>query len=418
MQFGANIIGYFLYCILSIFSCSCYSQNVLKGKVVDKISGEPIPSASVYISKTSVGARTNAEGQFYIGKFPSNNFILVASSVGYNVAEMNLQTSKLPDELIIPLERRANELNAITVSPYEKNGWRDWGDIFVENLIGTSPYARHCKIKNHEALKFRMRHKDSTLLVDAGEPLVIENSSLGYELRFDLQKFSLTFSDSGNTLFYSGHPFFRELPAKSFKEQMRIIENRKKAYYLSLMRFMQTLFSDSAQNDYAIQQLDGRNIFNVPLPLKKSDSLPAFHLPAADTVYEMGSDMVNIKIIMLNERSVTSQATNNKIISVSGSLAVGASVFSFSDQQISMYFTGRLAISIYKIRDRSGYIGFLGSEPSGNALMSTFELKKNEAINIYANGTYSDPSNLKITGFWAWWEKLATILPVDYDPAQ
>jgi hypothetical protein len=391
------------------FVSSGFSQNILKGKVIDENTGEPIASASVYLSNTSVGTQTNAEGKFFIQKLPAGNLVLVVSSIGYKISETNLPTTKRPQELVIRISHKTTELNEVVVSPYEKNGWKIWGDLFIENFIGTSFFAHNCKILNHEVLKFRMRRRDSTLLVHADEPLIIENNSLGYELHFDLKKFELTLLDSGNSLTYSGHPFFKEFLPKNEKEEERFKENRRKAYSLSLMRFMRSLFFQNADEDFKIQQRNLGRITDVSLAGNKHNASAAFPESIADTIYEIGSDLVNIKIIKTG--------SNNAEVTATGDQNFSDHIFSFSDQQVSMYFSGALVISINKVNAPSEYFRFLGKTYSPIALLSEFELKKNELIHIYIDGNYAESTNLKINGFWAWWEKLATMLPLDYTPA-
>lgn len=46
----------------------------------------------------------------------------------------------------------------------------------------------------------------------------------------------------------------------------------------------------------------------------------------------------------------------------------------------------------------------------------TFISKK--PIAVLSNGCYLGPHDLKITGFWAWWETICTMLPYDYQPPQ
>ena len=50
--------------LLTCFGLSANAQHLVRGKVVDG-SGEPIPGASVVISRTQTGVMTDYEAKFY-----------------------------------------------------------------------------------------------------------------------------------------------------------------------------------------------------------------------------------------------------------------------------------------------------------------------------------------------------------------
>jgi len=388
------------------------SQDALYGKVVNEITGAPVAAASVYLSNTAVGTQTNSQGEFFLKKPLTGNYILVASSIGYKISETNLQNTNLLQGFVIKLTPETTDLKEIIVTPYEKNGWQKWGDLFLENFIGTSYYARSCKLKNHEVLKFIMRHKDSTLIVRADEPILIVNNLLGYELRFDLKSFELNLSDSGNSLAYSGHPFFKELSAKNEKEEKKFQESRAKVYSFSMMRFMRSLFSEKANEEFLVQQIFLGVTKDIVLGKNLQNSIITNSGVTADTIYEIGSDIVNISIVKLNN------ASGSENLPYSATPEKSQTVFTLSDGLMKMYFDGALQINIKNQNPPSEYLKYSGYNVSKNPLLSAFELKKNVPVRIYKNGNYTESTNLKIKGFWAWWEKLATMLPLDYEPIQ
>jgi hypothetical protein len=53
---------------------------------------------------------------------------------------------------------------------------------------------------------------------------------------------------------------------------------------------------------------------------------------------------------------------------------------------------------------------------AGGAMMSQITLINQKPIEIHANGSYFNPVDLLSTGYWAWSEKAATMLPSDYVP--
>jgi hypothetical protein len=51
---------------------------------------------------------------------------------------------------------------------------------------------------------------------------------------------------------------------------------------------------------------------------------------------------------------------------------------------------------------------------NSSAIMSQVTLHNQKPIEIQANGSYYQPSDLVSFGYWAWFEKIATMLPFDY----
>jgi hypothetical protein len=55
---------------------------------------------------------------------------------------------------------------------------------------------------------------------------------------------------------------------------------------------------------------------------------------------------------------------------------------------------------------------------SSTAMMSQIVLINQKPVEIEANGSYYNPVDLMSTGYWAWSEKIATMLPFDYVPSK
>ena len=56
-------------------------------------------------------------------------------------------------------------------------------------------------------------------------------------------------------------------------------------------------------------------------------------------------------------------------------------------------------------------------KPDTDLIASELSLIAEQSIKVYKNGQYFSGENLLTEGFWAWSEKLSTLLPSDYWPA-
>lgn len=102
------------------------AQNgLLKGKVVDKISGEAIPFANLLLENTKIGTTTDFEGNFRIENIKPGIYTLICSVVGYDrflLPEISIGISK-PVTVEVKLTENVEKLESIeiTASPFIKS---------------------------------------------------------------------------------------------------------------------------------------------------------------------------------------------------------------------------------------------------------------------------------------------------------
>jgi len=105
--------------VLIIFPVFLYAgtTGLLKGKVIDKENGTPLPYANVVIEEIKRGTTTMEDGTFYIPHVPAGIYTVTASMVGY--APMKIKNVVLyPDrtvELVFYLEPQIYQTDAIVV---------------------------------------------------------------------------------------------------------------------------------------------------------------------------------------------------------------------------------------------------------------------------------------------------------------
>lgn len=116
---------FFILCSATVLSQSSRNTGVaVKGLVVDKESGEGIPSASIRFcnpedSSLITGVATEVDGTFYIGNVVKREYIVIVSSVGYLncYRKLNLKTvRKLSDMGKIELDYDVVQLKETVVT--------------------------------------------------------------------------------------------------------------------------------------------------------------------------------------------------------------------------------------------------------------------------------------------------------------
>lgn len=91
-------------------------QHILKGKVVDDITRQPIESAFVYANKQS--AATNKWGNFQIS-LTSDTATLIVSYMGYQKRSVQVKSSD--QRIVITLTHGQIDLNEVVISPHLSN---------------------------------------------------------------------------------------------------------------------------------------------------------------------------------------------------------------------------------------------------------------------------------------------------------
>lgn len=76
--------------MLAVLSGVAFSQGIVKGVVVDALSGEPLIGATVVVEKTTIGTSTSVDGSFSL-KVPSNKVTLNFTFIGY--VDQNIEVS-------------------------------------------------------------------------------------------------------------------------------------------------------------------------------------------------------------------------------------------------------------------------------------------------------------------------------------
>lgn len=201
-----------------------YSQNVsLLGTVIDKVTGEVIPYANVFINQTTIGTSTNDTGRFKL-EVPTGKLELVISHVGYEFSMQTLIVDKSIDIGDIQLSPDNRQLDEVVVQSKEDRNWEKNFRAFEKIVLGEYALSRQARIVNPWVLEFEDQGKET--LVTATLPLQVSNDYLGYDVRLFLKKSAL--NAMGYEIFASVY-FSEKIPA-SPQDSYRWAANRLTAY--------------------------------------------------------------------------------------------------------------------------------------------------------------------------------------------
>jgi len=78
--------------ILFSFTTVAAKFGSIRGRVIEEKTGEPLPSVNVIVKRTSFGAATGVNGEYFISHLPSGTYKIMASMIGYkpNVKEVKI----------------------------------------------------------------------------------------------------------------------------------------------------------------------------------------------------------------------------------------------------------------------------------------------------------------------------------------
>ncbi len=211
-------------------------RATVKGRVVDDSTRSPLPLANIFISNSTIGTGSNADGNFELKGIPLGTQQIVASIVGYQPGIVTLYlTDSVAQTVEIRLKGRPIQMPGVEVEARQPVEWRNNLERFVKAFFGSTPNSSRCKLLNPQVLDFG--RKTEPFVATAREPIEIENWALGYRIRCVL----IHFSESRESFQFMGLTAFQALEPADETEAARWIANRRNAYYGSKRHFLGSL---------------------------------------------------------------------------------------------------------------------------------------------------------------------------------
>lgn len=226
--------------------------QVVKGKITDEQTGEPLPFANVFISNTTFGSTTDIDGNFEISGQLPQNFELAASFIGYYTKFRNIALSGRNSVTVnFDLTPKVDQLDEIQLKSRRDKKWernlKRFERVFLAVL--DDPFLKKSKITNPWILDFQQGREGGMryFAATAQDPILIENEALGYHIEYHLQRFV----ETRRGFQYYGLVNFSELEGVDGKEDLR-----NTTYQGSLRHFVKSLVDRTVDTlEYEIYQV-------------------------------------------------------------------------------------------------------------------------------------------------------------------
>jgi hypothetical protein len=228
---------YTVILLLALFSAPAFSQ-IVKGRIIDIQSREPVPFAAVYFNGTFMGTTSDQDGSFQIDVTSFASMPLTISAIGYY--SYTFTDFSIGGPVVILLTPKIYELGEVQVSAKDKAKRRKANlKSFRKEFLGQTLNARRCKILNEEVISFIYDSNIDSLQAFAMEPIQIHNKALAYKVNYYLDRFE--FKKHTGYLHFSGNILYSE-DDSTYRRSTR--NKRKRAYMGSRMHFFRALWAN------------------------------------------------------------------------------------------------------------------------------------------------------------------------------
>ncbi|MBF8151229.1 carboxypeptidase-like regulatory domain-containing protein [Winogradskyella sp. F6397] len=233
-----------------LFPIICISQT-LTGRVIDKITQQPIETASVYFNNTTIGTTTNANGEFSIDYSDAVQSTLVISYLGFE--KVLISDYRSQNNINVELVEADNTLDEVHIAYDDGLTRRQKLRLFRKEFLGTSKFGKSCKILNEDDLVLKYDKHNKALYASSKVPLQILNKALEYEITYDLMEFETNFGYANlsemrfsvNSVTFYGTSFYNDL----YTTKKKTLKHRDKAYKGSVQHFLRSLYNKNLRTE-------------------------------------------------------------------------------------------------------------------------------------------------------------------------
>jgi len=232
------------FLLLWFIPFASYSQRYISGRITDAADGSPIPAVTVFLTNTTIGIVTDAEGYYQLSIPREGSYRLAVSHVGYQSVEQDIEPGRASVQLDIAM--RIQELDEIDVSAGIRFRQRDI-NLFWSKILGKNPSGRTIQAMNPEIVYFYYNPETRILKVTCREPLEIINYETGYHILYMLTYFTHDYNTDITNWEYQS--IFTELEPNTIRQKKTWENNRKEVYQVSIPKFIKSLYHNTLMND-------------------------------------------------------------------------------------------------------------------------------------------------------------------------
>ncbi|BFP43171.1 hypothetical protein FGF1_40160 [Flavobacteriaceae bacterium GF1] len=385
------------------------AQIAVEGRVY--FDQKPMPNVSVFLNNTTVGTTTNSDGEFKL-HMPDGVYELVISHIGFKTIKYNLDTSTYTEPFFFQLSEEKLALDEVVVVGRQNDEeWNHNFAVFVKEFLGTSEFSTSCTILNPNVLFFEFDPEKNSLTAQAMETLRIKNEALGYEIRYDLEHFSI----ENKLTTYAGFAYFKELSGRKNKHR-KWKKNRLRAYKGSQLHFYRSVRNHTAQEEgFVIHQFARKK--NPKRPTEEELS-KARKIVASSNVRVTISKKIGPPKNALDSAVLTlNKARLPKYVDyLYKADLVSSDIVQEMEAKTYLKFDDNLRITYLHEKEEEGYILRNPFSKPRKALPQTSNIiPLTDGILIYNEGILAEPLHVRYEEYWSY-EKFAHALPLDYEP--
>jgi hypothetical protein len=358
-----------LFLLWFILPSAALAQFSIKGRILDGADKNTVPGATVFLANASVATATTADGTFTLNNVRSGQYELVVTMIGYDTYRQTILVNANMTLADLVLASKSIALNEVKIRP--DPDWERNYELFREEFLGSSEYAKKCKILNPELIDIHFDKTERKLTATSSDFIVIENKALGYKVKYLLSDFTKDYRN-GYT-YFAGTALFEDLAGKN-GQQKTWAKNRLKVYEGSSMHFLRSVIANQVPED-------GFTVLRL--------------------IRKVNPDYKGIMDKQYFQTLVTtplSEADYVKLTDTQGLYAL-----SFKDCLYVMYSKKPVKIKPTDVTDVS--------------LATTTLILDQDMVLFDNNGIFIDPPTVTFDGAWGK-SRMAEMLPVDYEPAQ
>ncbi|MDR1153957.1 MAG: carboxypeptidase-like regulatory domain-containing protein [Bacteroidales bacterium] len=219
-------------------------QRVITGQVVDADTGDPVPTASVFIANTTVGTTTDDEGNYQLKIPGEGNYEIVVSHVGYIPESHTININRSFTRINVSL--KIHELNEVEITANNNIKEQDIY-LFWKRILGVPLETKSIRVINPNDVYLFYNPETRYLKASCRVPIQIVNEETGYHIQYILYSFIHNYNK--NITSWEGHPLFEELQPKNKRQKSTWENNRKKIYHASLVHFVRSLYHGNLLQD-------------------------------------------------------------------------------------------------------------------------------------------------------------------------